>query len=127
MKDPEIRSRASALITKIEGGLLTKPTMVALDFHDQPLAEVVRVFGDQSGIKMAIFPEQPPGPQQKRVTLQESAPLPSGKRWTGSARWVSCSTTSACTACRIPASRSFRSSRGGAAPPVQCRITARSE
>ncbi|SIO62181.1 hypothetical protein SAMN05444166_6971 [Singulisphaera sp. GP187] len=76
VKDPEIRARASSLITKIEGALLTKPTMVALDFHDQPIAEVVRSFSDQAGIKMAIYPEQPPALQQKRITLQESAPLP---------------------------------------------------
>lgn len=76
VRDPEIRSRASTLITKIEGALLTKPTMVVLDFHDQPLAEVIRGFSDQSGIKMAIYPEQTPALQQKRITLQESAPLP---------------------------------------------------
>lgn len=75
VKDPEIRSRASSLITKIEGALLTKPTLVALDFHDQPLAEVVHAMSDRSGIKMAIYPEQP-AMQQKRVTLQESAPVP---------------------------------------------------
>jgi len=76
VKDPEIRSRASALITRIEGGLLTKPTMVTLDYQDQPLAEIVKSIGDQSGVKMAIFPEQIASLQQKRLTLQESAPIP---------------------------------------------------
>src|SRR5262245_42946362 len=76
VKDPEIRSRASALITRIEGGLLTKPTMVTLDYHDQPLAEIVKSIGDQAGIKMAIFPEQIAALQQKRLTLQESVPMP---------------------------------------------------
>src|SRR5262245_50845387 len=76
VKDPEIRSRASALITKIEGELLTKPTMVALDYQDQPLAEIVKSIGDQSGVKMVLYPEQIVALQQKRVTLQESAPLP---------------------------------------------------
>ncbi|WP_406696092.1 hypothetical protein V5E97_34375 [Singulisphaera sp. Ch08] len=76
VKDPEIRSRASALITKIEGALLTKPTMVALNFQDQTLAEVIRSFSEQSGIKMAIYPEPSPALLQKRITLQESAPLP---------------------------------------------------
>lgn len=75
VKDPEIRSRASALITKIEGALLTKPTMIALGFRNQTLDEVVRSFNEQSGIKMAIYPEQP-ALQQKRVTLEESAPVP---------------------------------------------------
>src|SRR4051812_11580173 len=47
VKDPEIRSRASALITRIEGGLLTKPTLVTLDYRDRPLGEVIRSIGDQ--------------------------------------------------------------------------------
>lgn len=76
VKDPEIRSRASALILRIEGALLTQPTMVALDYNDQSLAEVLRGFGEQVGLKMAIYPEPAPDQLQTRVTLRESAPLP---------------------------------------------------
>src|SRR4051794_17626013 len=41
-RDPEIRTRAAALIHRIEGALLTQPTLVTLDFEDQPLPEVVK-------------------------------------------------------------------------------------
>lgn len=76
VKDPEVRSRASALISRIEGSLLTQPSLVTLDFRDRPLAEIVKSFNDQTGIKMALFPDPMPALQEKRVTLQESAPLP---------------------------------------------------
>jgi hypothetical protein len=36
-RDLEIRTRALALVNKIEGALLTQPTLVTLDFEDQPL------------------------------------------------------------------------------------------
>src|SRR4051812_31600943 len=45
-RDAEIRSRSSALINKIEGALLTQPTMVTLDFDDRPLKDVVKEIGD---------------------------------------------------------------------------------
>ena len=41
-RDPEIRTRTAALLNKIEGALLTQPTLVTLDFQDQPLPEVVK-------------------------------------------------------------------------------------
>lgn len=75
-KDAEVRSRAQALISKIEGALLTQPTMLSLDYQERPLAEIVKSFSDQSGIRMAIFPEQSPALQQKRVTLHETGPMP---------------------------------------------------
>ena len=42
--------RAAALIAKIEGALLTQPTLIRLDFDDQPLTEVVRTVGDGPGL-----------------------------------------------------------------------------
>src|SRR4051794_36713915 len=47
-RDPEIRTRAAALVNTIEGTLLTQPTLVSLDFVDQPLPEVVKALGDQA-------------------------------------------------------------------------------
>src|SRR4051812_6056799 len=41
-RDPEIRARASALLARIEGGLLVQPSLVALQFNDAPLSEVIR-------------------------------------------------------------------------------------
>src|SRR5262245_3873734 len=39
-RDPEVRTRASALVNRIEGALLTQPTMLRLDFEARPLPEV---------------------------------------------------------------------------------------
>lgn len=74
-RDAEVRSRVQALIAKIEGALLTQPTLVTLDYRDQPLAEVVKGISDDAGIKMAIFPEQLQAMHQRRVTLSESSPV----------------------------------------------------
>src|SRR4051794_34833224 len=55
-RDPEIRTRAAALINKIEGALLTEPTLVNLDFEDCPVAEVVKAFSEQTGVKLGLIP-----------------------------------------------------------------------
>lgn len=73
-RDPEVRTRAIALMAKIEGSLLTKPTLVALDFEDRTIAEVARALSDRAGIKLALFPENLPTWQSK-ITLRESAPV----------------------------------------------------
>lgn len=75
-RDPEIRTRAAALLNKIEGALLTEPTLVTLDFEDRPLPEVVKAFGGQAGIKLGLVPENSPGWANRRVTLHETAPVP---------------------------------------------------
>jgi len=75
-RDLEIRTRASALVNKIEGALLTKPTMISLDIENQPLLDVVKILGDQAGIKLGLIPENSPNWQNRRITLHESAPLP---------------------------------------------------
>jgi hypothetical protein len=75
-RDLEIRTRASALVNKIEGALLTKPTMVVLEFEDISLPEVVKAMGDQAGIKLALVPENSPNWPNRRITLHESAPVP---------------------------------------------------
>lgn len=74
-RDPEVRTRVAALISRIEGTLLTQPTMVTLDFQDRPLAEVVQEFGARCGIKMVLAPEPLPAVSQRRVTLAASQPL----------------------------------------------------
>jgi hypothetical protein len=75
-RDAEVRSRASALITRVENALLTRPTLVALDFDDRPLKEVVREVGERSGIELALTPEGNAVFEGRRVTLREPAPLP---------------------------------------------------
>ena len=75
-KDPEVQTRASALIDKIEGSLLTQPTMLRLDFENRPLPEVVKDLGEQAGIKLALLPENSPHWPTRRLTIHEPAPLP---------------------------------------------------
>ncbi|MGB0066653.1 MAG: hypothetical protein WBQ11_01300, partial [Isosphaeraceae bacterium] len=69
-RDMEIRTRAAALLQKIEGSLLTMPTMVWLNFKDAPLADVVQALGRQTGIKVFLFPENLPRWKQERLSLQ---------------------------------------------------------
>ncbi len=75
-RDMEIRTRAAALLQRIEGSLLTRPTMVWLNFKDAPLADVVQALGQQTGMKISLFPENLPRWKQERLSLQEAEPLP---------------------------------------------------
>ncbi len=75
-RDMEIRTRAAALLQKIEGSLLTRPTMVRLNFKDDSLADVVLALGQQTGMKLSLFPENLPRWRQEHVNLQEPEPLP---------------------------------------------------
>ena len=75
-RDMEIRTRAAALLQRIEGSLLTMPTMVWLNFKDAPLADVVQALGRQTGMKVSLFPENLPRWKQERLSLQEAQPLP---------------------------------------------------
>jgi hypothetical protein len=74
--DMEIRTRAEGLLHKIEGSLLTEPTMVRLDFEDVPLPELVKSLADQAGMRICLFPENSPRWKTQRVSLQEPGPLP---------------------------------------------------
>lgn len=75
-RDPEVRSRVAALLTRIEGALLTQPSTVQLDVQDAPLHEVLKSFSDQSGIKLLLQDENGPQYRARRVTIHESEPLP---------------------------------------------------
>jgi hypothetical protein len=75
-RDLEIRTRASALVVRIEGALLTQPTLITLDFQDRPLAEVLRAIGEQAGVKLRPVNENDPILATRRITLREPRPLP---------------------------------------------------
>src|SRR4051794_14759330 len=47
-KDPEIRLRATALVTRIEKSLLVQPTSITLDIQSQPLDEAIQAINQQS-------------------------------------------------------------------------------
>jgi hypothetical protein len=73
--DMEVRTRAEGLLHKIEGSLLTRPTMVRLDFDDASLPDVVKSLVDQTGMRICLVPENLPRWKTRRVRLQETAPL----------------------------------------------------
>jgi hypothetical protein len=75
-RDPEVRSRVAALLTRIEGALLTQPSTVRLDFQDAPLHQVLKSFSDQSGIKLVLQNENGLQFRGRKVTVHESEPLP---------------------------------------------------
>ncbi len=74
-KDAEVRSRANALVEKIESGLMVKPTMVRLDFGDAPLGDVVKALSSQSRMQLSLQPEHSPIWLQKRITLKSDQPV----------------------------------------------------
>ncbi|QEH33739.1 hypothetical protein OJF2_22450 [Aquisphaera giovannonii] len=75
-RDLEVRSRAAALLKKIEESVLTQPTLVALDYRDLPLGEVVRSLSERTGMRLVLFPPNQPRWNTDRITLEEPRPLP---------------------------------------------------
>lgn len=75
-KDPEVRTRAIALTEKIEGSLLTLPTMVTLDYRDVPLTDVVKQLGAQAGVHLLLIPDNAVVWKSAKVTLTDAKPVP---------------------------------------------------
>ncbi len=75
-RDPEVRTRAALLLARIEGALLTQPSVVRLSFQDTPLAEAVRSFGDQASVRLTLLDEDAPHWRDRKVTLHDPEPLP---------------------------------------------------
>jgi hypothetical protein len=73
---PEVRDRADALIDRIEGRLLTRPTPITLDFRDRPLPEVIAAINAQGAATLELFPEDPERWRRRTVTVQEPEPVP---------------------------------------------------
>lgn len=73
--DPEVRSRADALVDRIETDLMTKPTEVRLDYKDRTLGEIVVDLSRQTRTNFQLVPENHPAWASKRFTLQESEPV----------------------------------------------------
>jgi hypothetical protein len=56
---------------------LTRATMVRLDFVEQPAAEVVRRFGEQTDVPFTVYPDDPRAPwRAKRISLVSPDPVP---------------------------------------------------
>jgi hypothetical protein len=81
-KDFELKSRAAALIAKIEAealtrpGLLNRPTLIRLDFVDRTLQEVVAAFGSRELNPVDWHPNTPANLRQQPVTFRDTKALP---------------------------------------------------
>jgi hypothetical protein len=75
-RDPEVRNRAASLVQKIEGSLLTQPTMVRLDFDRALLTDALQSLSQQAGFKLVLYPDTLPGWKYRKVTLREPEPVP---------------------------------------------------
>ena len=93
-RDPEIRSRSSALINKIEGACSPSPPWSRSTSTTGPLAEVVKAIGDQSGSSSRCSPSKAAIWEAGGSPSRNRPPCRSGRRSTGSATRPSSSTTS---------------------------------
>ena len=75
-KDAEVRTRANALLDKIESSLVIRPTMVRLDFDDQPIQEVVKTLADRGGLPLQLANEYHPMWKGVKLTLKDDRPVP---------------------------------------------------
>jgi hypothetical protein len=79
--DPEVRTRAKALMQKIEGNILIQPSMVRLDFKDATLEEIVKSLAKQAGVEIGLGGIElrrmaTNNIAASRVNLQEPQPIP---------------------------------------------------
>ena len=74
--DLELRSRAAAVLDAIEGQSLGRPTPVALDFRDVPLAEVLDAVTERTGLGLALQPWPDPRRGERKVTVVAPEPVP---------------------------------------------------
>jgi hypothetical protein len=75
-RDLEIRTRAAAILHRIEAALLVRPTMVRLDFRDQPRSRILAELSRQTGFRLELSAPQAAGADEPRATLVHPEPLP---------------------------------------------------
>ena len=76
-RDAEVRTRASAILDRIESDLMVRPTLVALDFRDRPLGEVIKAIGERGGVIFAVQPDANADAWKgRKITLQSEEPVP---------------------------------------------------
>ena len=74
-RDPEVRTRAAILLDRIEKRLLVRPTLVAIDADDRPLADVAREIGARTGMTPVLDADGNVG-VGRRVTIHRESPIP---------------------------------------------------
>jgi hypothetical protein len=75
-RDPEIRIRVTALLTRIEGSLLVQATPIGFDFRDVPIRQAIRTINGQAGLNLLLAPEAIPIVGERRLNLRTAGPLP---------------------------------------------------
>jgi hypothetical protein len=75
-KDPETRTRARALINKIESNLLLDGTNVRLNFRDATLDQVAKSLSEQTGLDIGISGMLGSGSDARPITIREREPMP---------------------------------------------------
>src|SRR5262245_22101004 len=75
-REGRVRPHAAALVDRIEQVLLTGPTLVALDYRDRPLKEVIDSLAERSGMRLSLNPANEDRWRNLRVTLREPEPVP---------------------------------------------------
>jgi hypothetical protein len=74
-RDLEIRTRAAFLVHRIEGALLTQPTLIALDFQDRPVSEILKAIGERAGTQLSLVNEPAWSLATRRLTLRDPRPV----------------------------------------------------
>ena len=72
--DAEIRSRAVALVERIENDLMVRPTTVVVDFRDEPLVAVLAKLSDRGRANLLLAPRAG-AYRDRRITLVRPAPV----------------------------------------------------
>ena len=64
------------MLDAIEGQAIGRPTTVALDFRDVPLAEVVDLVAERTGLGLILGPGSDPRRGERKVTVVAEGPVP---------------------------------------------------
>jgi hypothetical protein len=72
--DAEIRSRAVALVERIESDLMARSTAVLLDFRDEPLGQVVAKLAERGRANLVLSPSAA-SLRDQRITLVRPEPV----------------------------------------------------
>ena len=75
-RDPEIRTRATAILRRIESAMLREPTLLQYDFAEVPIVEAIRTINEQGGLKLGLNPSVPAVWANRRVSLRSGGPVP---------------------------------------------------
>ena len=74
-KDLEIRTRATAILGRIEGTLLVQPTSIDLDFRDVRMPEALRSINARTGLSLTAASDDDPAWSETRFTLDPGTQL----------------------------------------------------